>query len=64
MINFFLGILTLYIIEGIILAIDDVFGKGAIWADDWIMVLFCWWIIGIYSIIELPIKFIKRGIKK
>ena len=64
MINFFLGMLTLYVIESIVLIIDDTFGKGVVWADDWVMWLFCWWLIGIYCIIGLPIKFIKRGIKK
>jgi hypothetical protein len=56
--------LALYLIEGIILTIDDAFGKGVVWADDWVMWLFCWWLIGIYCIIGLPIKLIKRGIKR
>ena len=60
MLNFLLGMLTLYLIEGILLMIDSNFGKGVVWADDWLMWVFCWWIIGTYCAIALPIKLIKE----
>lgn len=63
MIYFFLGMLTLYLIEGIILIIDNC-TQSKIWLDDWLMWVFCWWIIAIYCIIGLPIKFIKNKTKK
>lgn len=59
MIYFLLGMLTLYLIEGVILILDEIF-FSKIWLDDWLMWFFCWWLIGIYCIIGLPIMIIKH----
>lgn len=57
---FFAGILVMYLISGIIIAISETFGDGVL--DNWLFQLFCWWI----NLLILPIALIKkhRKIKK
>ena len=41
MIMFILGMLVMYLIVGIIVALDEIFGQGFL--DEWFVYLFCWW---------------------
>ena len=52
MMMFILGMLVMYLIVGIIVALDEIFGQGFL--DEWFIYLFCWWQ---YPILK-PIGFI------
>lgn len=59
MIMFILGMLVMYLIVGVIVALDEIFGEGFL--DEWFIYLFCWWQCPILALIVL-IK--KKYIKK
>ena len=61
MIMFILGMLVMYLIVGIITALDEIFGQGFL--DEWFVYLFCWWQYLILAPIALIIK-IHRKRKK
>ena len=65
MIMFILGMLVMYLIVGIIVALDEIFGQGFL--DEWFIYLFCWWQYLILAPIALIIKIYrkrKKTIKK
>lgn len=65
MIMFILGMLVMYLIVGIIVALDEIFGQGFL--DEWFVYLFCWWQYLILAPIALIIKIYrkrKKTIKK
>ena len=41
MMMFILGMLVMYLIVGVIVALDEIFGQGFL--DEWFIYLFCWW---------------------
>ena len=51
MIIFILGMLTMYLIVGVIVALDEIFGGGFL--DEWFVYLFCWWQLPILALINL-----------
>lgn len=59
---FWLGMLVMYLISGVIIAISEAFGDGVL--DEWLYYLFCWWI----NLLCLPVIIIiqknKRKSKK
>ena len=58
MIMFILGILVMYLIVGIIVALDEIFGQGFL--DEWFIYLFCWWQYLILAPIALIIKIYRK----
>lgn len=54
MMMFGLGMLTMYLIVGVVVAFDEVFGQGFL--DDWFIYLFTWWQVPILIPIALIIK--------
>ena len=54
MMMFILGMLVMYLIVGIIVALDEIFGQGFL--DEWFVYLFCWWQYPILTPIGLIIK--------
>ena len=54
MIMFILGMLTMYLIVGVVVALDDIFGQGLL--DEWFVYLFCWLQYTILAPIGLVIK--------
>lgn len=54
MMMFGLGMLTMYLIVGVVVALDEVFGQGFL--DDWFIYLFTWWQVPILIPIALIIK--------
>ena len=60
MINFLLGMLTMYVITGILAVISETFGDGFL--DSWFFYLFTWWIVVLCLPISLYLK-IKRNKK-
>lgn len=54
MMMFILGMLAMYLIVGIIVALDEIFGQGFL--DEWFIYLFCWWQYPILA----PIALIKE----
>ena len=51
---FILGMLAMYLIVGIIVALDEIFGQGFL--DEWFVYLLCWWQYPILAPIGLIIK--------
>ncbi len=68
MMMFILGMLVMYLIVGVIVALDEMFGQGFL--DEWFVYLFCWWQYLIFAPIGLIIrkhrkrKIIKKTIDK
>lgn len=58
MIMFILGMLVMYLIVGVIVALDEIFGEGFL--DEWLIYLFCWWQCPILALIVLIKKYIKK----
>lgn len=58
MIMFILGMLVMYLIVGIIVALDEIFGQGFL--DEWFIYLFCWWQYLILAPIALIIKIYRK----
>ena len=58
MMMFILGMLTMYLIVGVIVALDEIFGGGFL--DEWFVYLFCWWQYLIFT----PIDLIKKIYRK
>lgn len=54
MMVFVLGMLVMYLIVGIIVALDEMFGQGFL--DEWFVYLFCWWQYLIFTPIGLIIR--------
>lgn len=54
MMMFGLGMLTMYLIVGVVVALDEIFGQGFL--DDWFIYLFTWWQVPILIPIALIIK--------
>lgn len=54
---FWLGMLTMYLISGVIVGISEAFGDGVL--DGWLYYLFCWWL----NLLLLPVAIIIK-IKK
>lgn len=59
---FWLGMLTMYLISGIIIGISEAFGDGVL--DEWLYYLFCWWFNFPLLLIVIIIKKIKKTIDK
>jgi len=55
---FWLGMLTMYIIVGIIISVSEAFGDGVL--DEWLFWIFAWWI----NLLLLPYTIIRDKIKK
>lgn len=55
--SFLLGMLTMYIITGILFILDETFGNGFL--DGWFFYLFTWWLV----ILLLPFTIIIKKIK-
>ena len=51
MMMFILGMLVMYLIVGVIVALDEIFGEGFL--DEWFIYLFCWWQCPILALIVL-----------
>lgn len=58
MMMFILGMLVMYLIVGVIVALDEIFGGG--FNDGWFVYSFCWWNIPIIALVCWIIKTIKR----
>ena len=58
MMMFILGMLVMYLIVGIIVALDEIFGQGFL--DEWFVYLFCWWQYPILAPIGLIIKIYRK----
>ena len=58
MMMFILGMLVMYLIVGVIVALDEIFGQGFL--DEWFVYLFCWWQYLILAPIGLIIKIHKK----
>lgn len=58
MIMFILGMLVMYLIVGIIVVLDEIFGQGFL--DEWFIYLFCWWQYLILAPIALIIKIYRK----
>ena len=54
MMMFGLGMLSMYLIVGVIVALDEIFGQGFL--DEWFVYLFTWWQVPILIPIALIIK--------
>ena len=59
---FLLGMLAMYVIVGIILAIYDIVDPGEF--PDFFIYAFVWWIVLLAAPIVLIIKKIKKGVDK
>lgn len=51
---FWLGMLVMYLIVGILFVLDETFGDGIL--DDWFFYLFAWWVVVLCLPITLIIK--------
>lgn len=58
MMMFILGMLVMYLIVGVIVALDEIFGQGFL--DEWFIYLFCWWQYPILKPISLIIKIYRK----
>lgn len=55
---FWLGMLVMYIIVGIIISVSEAFGDGVL--DEWLFWIFAWWI----NLLLLPFAMVYCKIKK
>lgn len=55
---FILGMLAMYLIVGVIVALSEMFGQGFL--DEWFVSLFCWWQYLIFAPIALMIKIYRK----
>ena len=55
---FWLGMLTMYMIMGVLMLISETFGDGVL--DGWLYWTFTWWLM----LLALPFAMIYRKIKK
>lgn len=55
---FWLGMLTMYMIMGVLMLISETFGDGVL--DGWLYWTFTWWLM----LLALPFAIIYRKIKK
>lgn len=58
MMMFILGMLAMYLIVGVIVALNEMFGQGFL--DEWFVSLFCWWQYLIFTPIALMIKIYRK----
>lgn len=58
MMIFILGMLVMYLIVGVIVALDEIFREEHL--DEWFLYLFCWWQCPILALIVLIKKYIEK----